>query len=316
MSISPLGARQYQNTALTGSNQQPAKSNAATPQTAVAKGSNVALSPGGVDLQQRVDALGNDTIDLAQSFLGSFAQKLLGDDAKGATIAFDSVSLEASSSMSAGLMRAEGSGRVTEAAAFSLNESSHFLGKGTITLADGTKYDFEVEVQYEASLTAGISRDPERQKQIEENPAMPLPEIEFPDIDWPGSLADLFKLMDKQVSGDVKDEQSGDPLGTLSVRLLKLVNSAESLDTYGAPDAKGAKAYAAELAAGAAKSPPLTETDTKSDTAADTDTGTANEPMPVRAPPGGTMEQEGPDATSASGIPLTISTTPPKGDAA
>ncbi|QGZ38694.1 hypothetical protein IP92_00952 [Pseudoduganella flava] len=311
-SISPLGARQYQNTALAGSSQQPQRGNSAVQQTGAAKSSNVALSPGGVDLQQRVDALGNNTIDLAQQFLGSFAQKLLGDDAKSATIAFDSVALEASSSMAAGVMHAEGGGRVTDAAAFSLNESSHFLGKGTITLADGSKYDFEVEVQYEASMTAGASQDSEREKLIEQNPAMPLPAIEFPDIDWPGSLADLFKLMDKQVSGDVRgtDQQgvdgqgvggqdgAGDKLGTLSLRLLKLVNSAEALDTYGPPDAKAAaKAYAAELAAGAGKE-------------ADKETTKDAIKTPVKT------DQVDTPVKSAADIPLTISTNPPAPDEA
>ncbi len=302
-SISPLGARQYQNTALAGSGQQ--KTGNTTPAAPSSKlGSNVALSPGGVDLQQRVDSLGNNTIDLAQSFLGTFAQKLLGDDAKGATIAFDSVSLEASSSMSAGWLQADGAAGVKSASAFSLSESSHFLGKGTITLADGTKYDFEVEVQYEASMSAGAvsSGDKERQKLLEQNPAMPLPTLEFPDIDWPGSLADLFKLMDKQISGDVKNEEGTDQLGTLSMRLLKLVNNTESLDTYApAPIKAGTSAYAAEQAASA-------------DAAEE-----AALPAPVKAPPGQLMEPEVvPDVPvkTADGIPLTISTTPPAGDAA
>jgi len=201
-SLSPLGTRQYQNTALTGSTQQGARGNAAVPQAAATKASsNVALSSGAVDLQQRIESLGNDTIDLAQGFLGKFAQQLLGDGAKGATIAFDSVSLETSASVAAGVMRGEGAEGVGKASAFSLNESSQFLGKGTITLADGTKYDFEVEVRYEASMSAGFAGTDEEPGKT----ALQLPAFEFPEIEWPGSLGDLFKLMDKQVSGAVKD---------------------------------------------------------------------------------------------------------------
>ena len=65
-SLTPLGTRQYQNSGLTGSTQQPARGNNAVQQSAASKPSaNVALSAGAVDLQQRIDTLGNDTIDLA-----------------------------------------------------------------------------------------------------------------------------------------------------------------------------------------------------------------------------------------------------------
>jgi hypothetical protein len=311
-SLSPLGTRQYQNTALAGSSQQPARgNNAVQPQAATKASSNVALSSGAVDLQQRIDALGNDTIDLAQDFLGKFAQQLLGDGAKGATIAFDSVSLEASSSMAAGSLRADGANGVMNASAFSLSESSHFLGKGTITLADGSKYDFEVEVQYEASMSAGFAspEKAEREKLAAQNPAMPLPAIAFPDIDWPGSLGDLFKLMDKQVSGDVKNGENGDVLGNLSVRLMKLVNNTQSLDTYAPPSP--VKAYVD--AAATDKTPaPIKVTAEDAPQPAE-DAGGTTAPIKVTPPDAG--PQPG-SPRSASDIPLTISTTPPRGDEA
>jgi hypothetical protein len=295
-SLSPLGARGYQNSALAGSTQQPARGNNAVQQTAATKASsNVALSSGAVDLQQRVDALGNDTLDLAQNFLGKFAGQLLGDDAKGATIAFDSVALEASSSMSTGTLKANGADGVKNASAFSLNESSHFLGKGTITLADGTKYDFEVEVQYQASMSAGFEGTDE--KLAGQDSAKTLPSFDFPDIEWPGGLGDLFKLMDKQVSGDVKDSESGDVLGNLSVRLMQLVKNTQSLDTY-AP-ASPVKGYLAESAAAAA------EDAKKAAEVAEAEPETDTSPMPIKVP-----------VQSATGIPLTISTTPPPADEA
>jgi len=298
-SLSPLGARGYQNTALAGSTQQPARGNNAVQQAAATKASsNVALSSGAVDLQQRIDTLGNNTLDLAQSFLGKFAGQLLGDDAKGATIAFDSVALEASSSMSTGTLKAGGADGVQNASAFSLNESSHFLGKGTITLADGTKYDFEVEVQYEASMTARYGEAGD--KPAGKDAAAALPSFEFPDIAWPGGLGDLFKLMDKQVSGDVKDSKSGDVLGNLSVRLMQLVKNTQSLDTYApASPVKGylaaSAAAAAEDAKEAAEAAEVAEADPEADTS----------PMPIKVP-----------VQSATDIPLTISTTPPPADEA
>jgi hypothetical protein len=306
-SLSPLGARGYQNSPLSGSAQQPARGNNAVQQTAAAKaGTNVALSSGAVDLQQRLDALGNDTLDLAQGFLGKFAGQLLGDDAKGATIAFDSVALEASSSMSTGTLRADGADGVQNAAAFSLNESSHFLGKGTITLADGTKYDFEVEVQYEASMSAGYGEAGD--KLAGKDSAAALPSFEFPDIEWPGSLGDLFKLMDKQVSGDVKNgaagDNAGDVLGKLSVRLMQLVKNTQSLDTYAPPSP--VKAYVAESTAAAAEdAKQAAEAADVAEMASTADPETDTSPMPIKVP-----------VQSASGIPLTISTTPPPADAA
>jgi hypothetical protein len=294
-SLSPLGTRQYQNTALSGSAQQPARGNTSVQQPAATKASsNVALSPGAVDLQQRIDALGNDTIDLAQNLIGKFAQQLLGDNAKGATIDFDSVALDASSTMAAGTMRADGADGVKGASAFSLNESSHFMGKGTITLADGSKYDFEVEVQYEASMTAGFASDEKTDGQFA---GKSLPSLAFPDIDWPGGLGDLFKLMDKQISGDVKYSDSGDVLGNLSVRLMQLVRNAQSLDTYAPPSP--VKAYVAESAAGAAEATDKTQAPIK---------------VPTDAPANGPVDV--PIVKSAGDIPPTISTTPPPDDAA
>lgn len=305
-SLSPLGARGYQNTALAGSTQQPARGNNAVQQAAATKASsNVALSSGAVDLQQRIDTLGNNTLDLAQSFLGKFAGQLLGDDAKGATIAFDSVALEASSSMSTGTLKAGGADGVQNASAFSLNESSHFLGKGTITLADGTKYDFEVEVQYEASMTAryGEAGDKTGDKPAGKDAAAALPSFEFPDIEWPGGLGDLFKLMDKQVSGDVKDSKSGDVLGNLSVRLMQLVKNTQSLDTY-AP-ASPVKGYLAASAAAAAEDAKEAAEAAEVAEVAEADPETDTSPMPIKVP-----------VQSATDIPLTISTTPPPADEA
>jgi hypothetical protein len=240
--LNPLGARPYQNTALPAATQQTGGgSTRANAVQNLASDNPVSLSSNGVDLQKRVDRLGNATVDLAQNLLGSFAQQLFGDAAKDAKISFDSVSLESSSTFAAGVSHSEGASGVTDAAALSLSDSSHFLGKGTITTADGRTFDFEVEIKYEASLEAAASTassvPSRRQQQADQNPAMPLPTIEFPDIDFPGSLADLFKLMDRTIKADVKQDGDSDPQGTLSMRLLKLVDSETPLDTYLPPTA-------------------------------------------------------------------------------
>jgi hypothetical protein len=248
--LNSIGPRHYQNTALSPAlTQQDGKSTPANAVNDVNSGSAVSLSSNAVDLQKRVEQLGNRTVDMAQDLIGSFAKSLLGDNAKGAQISFDSVELESNASFGAAAMHAEGSDGVSDALGFSLSEDSHFLGKGTITTADGRKLNFEVEIKYEARATAGAASSvPSRRKEnADQNPAMPLPKVDFPDIDFPGSLADLFRLMDKNVSATVKqqDEQGKESdAGKLSMRLLKLVDSAAPLDSYLPPNAsEKAKAY-------------------------------------------------------------------------
>jgi len=247
-SINPLGPRGYQNTGLGGNLPTSTRNNGANEVKRTDSDSPVSLSRTGLDLQQRVGALGHATVDLAQNLLNSFAKDMFGDAMDGASIDFDSVSLESASSFAAGVMSSEGADGVFNAAALSLKDSSHFVGKGTITLADGQKYDFEIEVSYEASLQAGAASSiPSRRQELaDQNPAMPLPAVEFPDIDFPGSLADLFKLFEKPIGGDVKKDD--DTLGSLSLRLLKLVNSKQDGDVYAPADGKAkdvADAYGA-----------------------------------------------------------------------
>jgi hypothetical protein len=313
-SISPFGNRSY-NTSLTGTGQQPARADTdkrAAP-VKVPDSGNVALSSNGLDLQQRVAGLGNATVDLAQNLLGNFAGKLFGDAMKGATIDFDAVSLESTSTFAAGTMHAQGANGVADAAAFSLTDSAHFLGKGTITLADGQKYDFEVEVQYEASLTAGAATRSD--KAPDDKRATALPTIEFPEIDWAGGLSDLFKLMDKQISANIKRNDTQEALGTLSARLFKLVNSEKSADTYGPPTSTNVKNAANAYGAGA----PVKDGPVRApgpDPVVDTLTNT-DAKGPVRAPaPEPVVDTQTRPVKSAGDIPLTISTTPPPDDAA
>ncbi|WP_342113682.1 hypothetical protein [Pseudoduganella sp. OTU4001] len=249
-SLNSIGPRQFQNSQLTPALPQvDSKTSRANAIKEVSSDNAVSLSSNAVDLQKRVDRLGNKTVDMAQNLIGSFAQKLLGDNAKGATIDFDSVELEASSSFSAGALHAEGANGVTDAFGFSLNEDSHFIGKGTITTADGRKLAFEVEIKYESSLTAAAASSvpSRRQDMASQNPAMPLPEVEFPDIDFPGSLADLFRLMDRNISAAIKqlgEDGQEQEAGNLTMRLLKMVDAETPLDTYLPPNASDkAKAY-------------------------------------------------------------------------
>jgi len=202
-----------------------------------------------LDLTSRVAALGNATVDFAQDFVNSFTQALFGDDAKGAVIDFDSASLETTSTFAAGVQQTRSGGSVTNAAAFSLTDSSHFVGKGTITTADGRKFDFEVEVQYDAELSAAASQTSnadELPQPDQTTDTKDLPVVQLPNLDFPGTLADLFQLIGRNLqtalaSSDNSANKTDDgidrnTLRSLSLRLLNLVDSKDT-NTYAAPTA-------------------------------------------------------------------------------
>ncbi|MNM19131.1 hypothetical protein D3C81_294350 [compost metagenome] len=208
----------------------------------------VALSKNGLDLSarglaQRTDALGNATVDVAQDFLTSMTRQLFGD---GASVAFDSVDLQADASFSSGSASVSGAHGSSRAAAFSLDENAHFIGKGKITTADGQTFAFEVEVQYQSSIGAGVLGQTQGQAQ-QDQPAddAALPTKELPDTRFGGSLNDLFKLLGQQLQSSIFKSQSGngqadgisasgqdaDQAGSLSLRLLKLVQPDAAADT-------------------------------------------------------------------------------------
>jgi hypothetical protein len=209
----------------------------------------ISLSNDALDMQKRVASVGNATVDFAQDFVSNFTQALFGDAAKGATIDFDSASLEASSSYALGVQHTEGPSGSSDAAAFKLSDSSHFIGKGTITTADGRKFDFEVEVQYNYDLSASASQT-QNQPVADDGADKPaagtkdLPTVQVPNIDFPGTLSDLFKLIGRDLqtalsNGDKSDSKTGDgidrnTLRSLSLRLLNLVDSKDT-NTYAPP---------------------------------------------------------------------------------
>ena len=228
----------------------------------------VSLSQGGLDLSaqalvDRTDALGNATIDVAQDFLNSFTRSLLGDAADGATIQFDSASLSVESSFAAAVRHREGPNGTFDAAAFRLSESSHFIGKGTITTADGQSYEFEIEVEYKARIEgsmATLSRDGAGGT-APAAPAVPgeaagaddaLPTLDLPNINFPGSLNDLFRLLGQQLRGDLQTpppaEGGAAQGGSLSLRMLNLVKQATQLDTGATQLQDDARARAKMLA--------------------------------------------------------------------
>ncbi|MFA9216702.1 MAG: hypothetical protein ACEQSK_06310 [Sphingomonadaceae bacterium] len=314
--LSPLGARTLPASAYAAGT-TPADSktrqSAVTRQAGSVTDNPISLSSSGIDLQKRVDAVSSRTVDYAQNLLGSFAQQLFGDAGNGATISFDSASLDVSSSYAVGVQHSEGAGSITDATALQLNDSSHFLGKGTITTTDGRKFDFEVEIQYSYELQASASQTqssgasaaalPSSAASYTNIPAASaandtaatgnssqagttaqLPAVVFPNIDFAGTLGDLFKLIGHDLHGTLTsgggDNSQGsaidrNTLRSLSLRLLSLTDH-KSNDTYTDSKAKSAaNAYAATADSGADNgitSPPPTpatnEGDDSSDSAA------------------------------------------------
>ena len=234
-----LASRQPASNTLAG--QQPSRSGsgatglAASPLMQRTAQDVVALSKNGLDLSakglsQRTDALGNATVDVAQDFLSTMTRQMFGDGAK---ISFDSVDLQAGSSFSSGSTSVAGANGSSRAAAFSLDENAHFIGKGKITTADGQTFDFEVEVQYQSNISAGVLE--QTQNETPEAPASDdgaLPAKQLPDTHFGGNLHDLFKLLGQQLQSNLYQGMSdgasasgndGDLAGSLSLRLLKLV---------------------------------------------------------------------------------------------
>lgn len=290
--------------------------NATGTQKAGGVSSPLSLSNDALDMQKRVASLGSATVDFAQSFMNSFTQALFGDDAKGATIDFDSASLEASSSYALGVAQTSGSDGVRTLAGLSMSDSSHFIGKGTITTADGRKFDFEVEVKYEARLDAVSSRSGNGGDQLTradradqaDNKAQTvdlrdladLPTVKLPNIDFPGTLSDLFQLIGRDLqsalgTGDDGSDQTSDHIDSntlrgLSLRLLNLVDS-KNTDTYTIPtaaptaadQAKTAAAYGGQAPVNDDVAMPIKVAPDTATTAADDAFATAPAPAPTVA---------------------------------
>ncbi len=198
-------------------------------------------------LAQRADKVGSDTLDLAQQFLSNFARKLFGDAAKGAQLSFESASLSSSASESASVSQSSSPEGVTSTATLDLSQSADFIGRGQITTKDGQTFDFEIEVHYQASLSASASQTTEAEAAPASNPAPTLSAPDnlaltgkaLPAIEFPGSLDDLFKLLGRELQLSVSHGQDGEnqgQQGNLSLRLLRLVNTAALLAPRAQPD--------------------------------------------------------------------------------
>jgi hypothetical protein len=182
-------------------------------------------------LNSRLAQLGDQTVDVAEKLIDSFTQNLFGDAAKGASFKFDAISLSANTSVSAMVQHSSDAASTFDAAALQLNESSHFIGRGQIVTSDGQSFNFEIEIKYEASATVAAAQSTSQQashapEQLPLPDAVALTGKQLPAIKFPGSLADLFKLLGRQLEVSADSGKSDGNSGNLSLRLIRLVNSA------------------------------------------------------------------------------------------
>lgn len=188
-------------------------------------------------LSDRVSQLASSTADLAQNFLMTFAQQVLGNAGSGMQISFDSIGVSAKSSLSGTVAHTEAANGTSDLAALELDDAADFVGHGQITTADGHKYSFDVEVHYESSMKAASASSsqavmpnandandandgPANAPRSSSKTSSPL------NVNFPGTLKDLFNLLQQGAlklpfqltSNDSSD--AGSKSGTLNVRLL------------------------------------------------------------------------------------------------
>ncbi|MGZ3182269.1 MAG: hypothetical protein ACXU8N_07510 [Telluria sp.] len=220
----------------------PAAEPAPAPAAAAVQVSGAALSAHAADLR-------GASAHAAQDLIGNVANALFGAHA---TIEFTSASAETSTRVGAAAVQADGA----QAAALSLDESAHFIGKGQIVTEDGSHYDFEIEVRYaaHAEASSATQSSPSAAPPPQDAPAPPdllqLSGRPLPELHFPGGLDDLFKLLGRDLNASAS-ARNGDSSGQLTMRLLRLVNTAALLAPKAQPaeaPAKAAESYAAPAA--------------------------------------------------------------------
>jgi hypothetical protein len=144
------------------------------------------------------DQAGNATVDITQQFIANLAASLFGG-AHGA----------------------------------SPHPAGGFSAKGEIVTADGHSHQYTVEVRYRAqgpdTSQAGATQAAPADDAVKAPDTMALMGRQLPAITFPGSLADLFKLLDRDLQlsapGNSGRSDAGEN-GAIALRLVRLVNSA------------------------------------------------------------------------------------------
>jgi hypothetical protein len=216
-------------------------------------------------LNSQVAQLGDKTVEAAQRFIGNIAESLFGDAAKGAAFHLDTMSVAVDTSSSTSSETTTNAVARVDSAALQMDTSASFIGRGTITTGDGQSFDFEIEVRYAASIQASASTTSNIAGGVAAQQPQNMPDTltltgkQLPTIDFPGSLADLFKMLGRQLTVSTNSGQGNGNGGDISLRLLRLVNSAallaprsraDSVDATPAERNRAMASYATPAAAG------------------------------------------------------------------
>lgn len=159
----------------------------------------------------------------AQQFATDVAKALFGH----AQVGFDTFSLSAEASMAAGAAQATGAN--IGASSLKPGENAHFIGTGQVVTAGGETCQFELEVSYQAGVQADSAQAAPRARGVARPDTLALNGRQLPAIEYPGSLEDLYKLLERTLQGSVSGSGSGAQGGNLALRLQRLVNSAALL---------------------------------------------------------------------------------------
>ena len=187
-------------------------------------------------LQSGGAGLARSTSESAQSFMNTFARQLFGDEASTASVAYN---------LKAGFVA--GSGTAGPAAAqlpaldgaLDLSRAASFTGVGQISTDDGRSFDFELKVKYTPKNESA------ELKLRSERPAIEMPDVlvltgkPLPEIRFPGSLDDLYKLLSRELRTEVSTGPGSNTAvrsGDLTLRLQRLVDRAALLAPRARPD--------------------------------------------------------------------------------
>jgi hypothetical protein len=193
-------------------------------------------------IEQRVTQLGKNTLDLAQNLLSSFASQLLGDSAKGMEVSFSDIELSASSEASMSLSQRSNSTSSLQSASFSLNDRSSFVGKGTITTADGQRFEFELEISYESRQSATYTQQTTQTSQTptqQRDEPDTTPQTDGTKLNYQGIAADLLQSLSAEpipLPFKSNSDEATPREGDLVLKLLNLAGGDRYLNWFGASE--------------------------------------------------------------------------------
>jgi hypothetical protein len=205
---------------------RPLASEPATPAEA-----RVSLSPQA--LAWPAAAPNQPTAEIAHQFVAQQVAALFGDTSPSPSVDFATLSVSANARLATGAAPSRGAVGVAPVAR--LDQSTQFIGSGQINTADGQAFAFKLEVTYQA-LGQAASGNAAPGTSIEAPDALALIGKALPTIAFPGSLADLFTLLGRQLTVSANDGHDDGASGDLSLRLVHLVNSAALLAPRPQPD--------------------------------------------------------------------------------